>query len=120
PAIPQRQCRAASQLKVCRLACRSSAEIKKTSAYCNWRTPSNTRPVSARSVRSLHRRFVGQCCPGVKCRETYPLLGGGGAAPIKQCHATLKSAQRGRSDTCCRIDFDLPGRADFFEVARRR
>src|SRR5262245_30312864 len=30
-----------------------------------------------------------------------PLLRRGGVAPIKQCHATLESARRGRSDHSC-------------------
>ena len=41
--------------RTCRLACRSSAATKRTSASCNWRTRSNRRLASARSARRLRR-----------------------------------------------------------------
>ena len=41
--------------RACRWACRSWAATKRTSAFCNWRTPSSRPQVSARSVRPSRR-----------------------------------------------------------------
>ncbi len=49
---------AASRRKGFRWACRSSAATKKTSASCKWRTRSNRRRDSARSVRPSRRRHA--------------------------------------------------------------